>query len=99
MEGIFTSDYHHADCEDLLVVSFGCDVAETHGGHAGHCEVKGGYVHGAPRRAGKQLRYSAGVCVYEAVWRLRDVGELPQPRVLDPRVGVVPPNRVPEGEQ
>lgn len=83
-----TCDDHHAYGEDLLIVCLCCHVAEPHRRHAGHGKVEGGHVHGLLARPIDKLRGVRAVGEYVGVWRLGDVGELPQPRVLDPVVCV-----------
>ena len=50
-----TSNDHHADGEDLLVVRLGGDVAKADAGHAGHRKVQRGNVHRRAVRAALQL--------------------------------------------
>lgn len=74
---LLTSYDHHADGENLLVVSFGGDVAEADTGHARHGKVKRRDVHGLP---GRPIDKFGGVRVIGPnvrIGALGDVGQLP----------------------
>lgn len=83
-----TCNNHHADSEDLLIVRLRRDVAKPDGGHARHGEVERCYVHSLLAGSVDELQRVGAVGDDVGVGGLRDIGQLPQPRVLDPVVRV-----------
>ena len=90
-----TCDDHHADGEDLLVVSLGGDVAKADGGHARHGVVQRRHVHRFSARPAHELDVGDRfvVLVERDCLRVRllaDVRQRVQPTVLNPvdQVGV-----------
>lgn len=94
-----TSDDHHTGGEYLFVVRFGGHVAETDAGHTRHGEVECRDVHGLASRPVDQLRRIAVIRPNVGVGRLGDVGQFPQPTVLDAIVSVRTADRVPNAGQ
>lgn len=95
----FTCYDHHANSEDPLVVGFSGDVAEPHGGHAGHREVQRCNVHRLLGGPVYQFRCAGVVRPHVRVGTLGDVGQLPEPTVLDAVVGVRSSYRIPNASQ
>lgn len=90
-----TSNDHHADGKNLLVVGFSRNVSKTHGGHASHRKVKSSDIHRATWGARYQFGCGAGIGPQVAVRCLGNISQLPQPRILYPAVGVGSSYRVP----
>ena len=85
---IHTCNYHHADSEDLLVVSLSSHIAKSHARHAGHREVESRHIH---RLASWPVDQFWGVGVVGPdiwIWWLCYIGQLPQPWILDPIISV-----------
>lgn len=98
-KSLLTSDDHHAGGEDLFVVGFGGHVAEPHAGHARHREVEGRHVHCLSGRSVDQLGGVGLIGPDVGIRRLGDIGQFPQPAVLDTVVGVRPADGVPDAGQ
>ena len=66
-----TSNYHHTDGENLLVVGLGCNVTEANAGHAGHREVERCNVHCRSFRSTIEFDASGHIVGPQMEWQLR----------------------------
>ena len=81
-----TSNHHHRHSEDLLSICGRSDVPKTDTRQAGHCEVKGRYVHRVLAGPAFPPSQAGGV---EAIRRPRRLPQLVEPAVHPHAVGVL----------
>ena len=84
---MLTSHDHHANGEDFLIVRFGCNVTESHRGHASHGVIQCRDVHGFPTGTIPQLDLGYGSVIFLEQNQLRvrlfaDTRQTEQPTVL-----------------